>query len=986
MKIRFPRPLILVLVALASLFGSCSDAAAQPSKVFAPRKPTPPVVKESLNPHSPATQRTAVGGLWMTSPTLKSSIYIRNVVETDPITVTPILYLSNGEKYRLTDVTVEPAGIAIIGINEQLQGKGISSWATLSGYVELDYVWYWDPFCATVRNVDTAHSLIFTFALRPSLPLIQAHNSKPIIPAATHTMEGMWWKQESNVTGFVTLANLSSEPTEASVHVTDSEAKSIDVHRVTISPHGMKTVKLPELQSVGSNQGGVRIVSSRTTDTLVVNGVLEDPAVGYSATMPFALAPADLSEPLRPASVAELGLMTGAADPMMLFPAGTTFTPYSILRNVTDVAISLTPTLWWMEAGAPRSVQLSKIVLLPYQTQNLDMKAVLLAFGGKAFNGDFNLIFEGDTRRFGLLLASGSVDQTDNYVFEVLPKGVGESTSKSLQYWSTGNGDDTMVTVWNPADEAQDFIFRLFFSGGHYSLPLRLGARVSRTFNVSEIVRTQVPDPDGNIIPASSHEGGAQILGSHAENESIIVAVEAGVYNVRKATCAVICMECDGLTTVFMNPSTFTVASGSTQQLHFFANYNTGGYEDMTSYSTWTSNSPSVAGVIDGDVAGVSPGSTSVMADTTYEWGIGAGYICVEEGIGCPTSYLVGSASGTVVDTTPTLTGIYPSDWNAGSTQSVTFTGQNFGTNVPTLNFSPGAGISYTVSSDNDTQIVANVKVASGTPNESVTVTVTSNGYGGSGFNGGGSGQSPTSSPVQANIHAPMNSPEVTVIAWVNGNAPDLKTLPTGANSQLITQLNSSPGSCAALVSVWALLGTQTDLQTSQDTAYANAWLVANSANTAPPATITPSAQFGGGNYRLFNDYGNGKGGYNVGITPDPCKTGVIPGWVEAGQPSQYMGASGTSPTGKVYQLAEGRIGRVGQAGSQTINNGRTVPWIWSVIEFDSSGNPTYSDVGMFPTYSVYSNGSLVKTYTQSAVADFVAKDQTYQRTPSQVQ
>ncbi|MGA7632450.1 MAG: hypothetical protein WCB11_16945, partial [Terriglobales bacterium] len=133
------------------------------------------------------------------------------------------------------------------------------------------------------------------------------------------------------------------------------------------------------------------------------------------------------------------------------------------------------------------------------------------------------------------------------------------------------------------------------------------------------------------------------------------------------------------------------------------------------------------------------------------------------------------------------------------------------------------------------------------------------------------------------------------------------------------------------------------------------------------------------------NDFGNGTGFYNVGITPDPCNTGLIPGWVAKGQPSQYMGASGTSPSGEVYQLAEGRIGTVGQLGSETINGGRTVPWIWSAIEFNSSGTPTYSNVGMFPTYSVYVNGNLVATYPQSTVAAFVAKDQTYQLTPSQI-
>jgi hypothetical protein len=98
------------------------------------------------------------------------------------------------------------------------------------------------------------------------------------------------------------------------------------------------------------------------------------------------------------------------------------------------------------------------------------------------------------------------------------------------------------------------------------------------------------------------------------------------------------------------------------------------------------------------------------------------------------------------------------------------------------------------------------------------------------------------------------------------------------------------------------------------------------------------------------------------------------------------MGASGTSASGKFYQLAEGRVGSAGQAGSETINFDRTVPWIWSVIEFDSQLTPTYSDHAIFPTYSVYLDGSLVATYPQSSVATFVLKDQTYQRTPSQVQ
>jgi len=52
-------------------------------------------------------------------------------------------------------------------------------------------------------------------------------------------------------------------------------------------------------------------------------------------------------------------------------------------------------------------------------------------------------------------------------------------------------------------------------------------------------------------------------------------------------------------------------------------------------------------------------------------------------------------------------------------------------------------------------------------------------------------------------------------------------------------------------------------------------------------------------------------------------------------------------------------------------------------LEFDAKGNPYYRDVAMFPTYSVYVNGSLVQTYNQSAVSTFIALDENYYPLPS---
>jgi hypothetical protein len=76
-----------------------------------------------------------------------------------------------------------------------------------------------------------------------------------------------------------------------------------------------------------------------------------------------------------------------------------------------------------------------------------------------------------------------------------------------------------MVTLWNPADEAQDLVFTMTFVGGYYQLPIHLEPRSTRTFNLSEV--GQIPDADGNIIPAGVHEGGAKLSGIHDDNENI---------------------------------------------------------------------------------------------------------------------------------------------------------------------------------------------------------------------------------------------------------------------------------------------------------------------------------------------------------------------------------------------------------------------------------------------------------------------------------
>lgn len=655
-----------LLIALASF--------AQQPKVLAPHKPIAPKVPKSLEHHEPGVPRSMVGGFWMIDANRKASIYLKNDLETAPLTVTPSLYLSNGARYKLDPVTLEESGTAVISINEALAKHGISSWATLSGYVEVEYTWAWDPICVSVTSIDPVHSVIFTTGVQPSVVAdLSKRMTKPQVEGM-YAVDGMWWKPEAGVTGFVALSNTAAEAVSARVQASDSAGRVLGDYAVRVSPHGTKIVALRALEKVPvGSAGGLRVLHTGTVEGLLINGQLEDQSSGYSANLPFHYSFTSTPQPTGPEAYAELGLMTGAADPMMQFPAGTVFTPFSVARNVSDQPISVTPSVYWMQGGTARSARLKPFTLLPAEAQNLDVPRLLADAGLQDFNGSVNLILEAEGKPRALLLASGSVDQKNTYVFQVLPRGVQESNAKTISYWSTGNGDDTMVTVWNPADESQDYRFALFFAGGHYRFPIHLEPRSTRVFNISEIIQNQIPDEDGNIIPATVHEGSAKISGSHADNEEILVALDAGTYNVRKATCSYYCISCDGEVLAFAIITPFSMAKGGTRQLTFSAQDNHG--NQYSTSGTWSSSKTSVAtvGSNSGLVTAVSPGTSTFYASTTGD--IFNFSYCAYDPF-CPdVSSFQGSGGGNVP---PTITGLSPPSVVVGTSGVWRISGSGF--------------------------------------------------------------------------------------------------------------------------------------------------------------------------------------------------------------------------------------------------------------------------------------------------------------------
>ena len=940
--------------------------------------PSSQVTPRAARPkQKPALPQELFCPLWRIDHTFEATIRIKNELVIGPMTVAPVLFMADGTEFDLAPLTIESTDVVTISINDALQQVPASVQPHVSqfGSAALRFLYGWNAVSGSIQSIDRPRSLTYQYPFVQSMSMGSSHQ----------VLEGLWWKHDPGVDGFIALSNTTATPTEAHIGLSDTRGLDGPGRVLTVPAHGTRWAQFSALDPIRLRdaRGGITVSWEGETNGLIVAGGLENASEGFSAPMVFRTLRSGKSaeQAIRYASV---GIMVGSPDPMMGFPEGTKFTPYAVLRNGDSKPLDVQPALYYLQGMATVTLSVQRFTLLAHQTTSLDVYSLLEAAGVKTYSGTIHLEFSYQGDPGALIIAAGSVDQSGTYVFDVAAKGINQDRGKRISYWENGGGTDTMITLWNPESSPQSLLVSLYFHGGTYRVPVQLNAKGTYMFNISELAMAQKPDQDGHILPRDAKIGSALVTDAKNRLNRVTIVVTAGAFNVQTATCGEQCSGCDDVQDLeIYGPS---VPIGDTGQWNADCTWPDGSVTDCTGDVYWSSYNTSVATFSDnayGEVFGIAPGAANIEVELDETI---TDSMCYTQGY-CDYYSAYASGTVTVLDSTPLLSGIDPSDWTAGNTTQVTFSGQYFGTNAPTLSFSPSAGISYSLSSYNDTQIVASVTVSAGTPDEQVTVSITNNGYGGNSFNGTSAGESPTSPSVYATVHSPINSPEVTVIAWVDGTASDLQNLPGGANQTLVTDLNSNPTSCGTEIFFWSVVGVPTDIHSSTDQAYANAWLVKYSANPAPPATITPTDQLNAGNFRLIGDFGNNKGFYKVGVTPDPCGTSVpksILNWIGAGQPSPYMGASGTSPSGQIYQLQEGRVGKLGQQGSETLN-GRTVPWIWSVIEFDSSGNPTYSDHGVFPTYSVYVNGSLAATYAQSTVASFVLKDETYQRTPSQI-
>ncbi len=139
------------------------------------------------------------------------------------------------------------------------------------------------------------------------------------------------------------------------------------------------------------------------------------------------------------------------------------FQPYAVLRNNTNAPIRAKVTANYLNGKEAAEVFLGDIDLTAKAIKQIRMEPLLANAGLAKLNGYVNLTISFQGHHGDILISTGSVDQTKNYVFAVPAMPEQHTQGKIFCYWQLVNDTDTMLTLWNYTSRYQDLVLTFVY-------------------------------------------------------------------------------------------------------------------------------------------------------------------------------------------------------------------------------------------------------------------------------------------------------------------------------------------------------------------------------------------------------------------------------------------------------------------------------------------------------------------------------------------
>ncbi len=570
-------------------------------------------------------------GLWRTDGGFVSTIHIKNSLITAPLMVTPSLFTPDGSQLTLPAVILPAGGEADVNINRALNAILPPGAAPAHGSAELSYTWS-SPghVVASMQMLDAGRSLIFTDAFQPPQVVQPVGVGAPIPDPgpAPHRIEMLWWRHDPGVHGLLSLANTSGQDLDVSYQITGSSGAPLPAKSVALGPHQSQLLDLSgqiaQIRGYLASSGGITINYRGIMGQLLVAGLLENNAEGYSDHMPYGFH--DRGGAAASYRYAAPGLLVGMPDPALGFRPSLRFQPYLVLRNAGAAPLDVHVTLCWQPEGsqdgtasAPADSSdryaLPPLRFAPGGSAQVDMQGILSAAGLAGFDGSVNVMVSFTGHEGDLIVAAGSVDLSGSFVFAVLPEPVQRSFGKRESYWATGGGYDTMITLWNTGATAEDILVRLRYAdgSGRYTLPVHLAPMASETIDLWQLIASGRADHKGRQFQMTEQSGSMSFESADSHTTWLHLNAEVAVYNPANGTCGCYCDPCCTYDNFGLSPATLLLDVNGKLSIQPFGCYCNGQQDVLIATITVTNTQVTVYS--GGELVGVGPGETTINVE-----------------------------------------------------------------------------------------------------------------------------------------------------------------------------------------------------------------------------------------------------------------------------------------------------------------------------------------------------------------------------------
>ena len=371
-------------------------------------------------------------------------------------------------------------------------------------------------------------------AINPQLSLV--HESVMVehdpgrsdIPAV---LNGLWWGLGAGRAATVMVSNTSASAQTAQVYLDIGGQRQNLPTPLSFVPYETKVLDITQLlTSVGVDPaqaptGGITIVQSGDTPSLIAAGRITDPTSGFSSTIHFPSPDVELASALH-----ATGVPIGVPSSDSPFVGAGTFTPHVVVRNLLASAQTVTVTLEYPQpptgtgpvpapldpfaaqdgTHSPATAQslVTTTTVPPYTTQDISLAAMSSAFPAALPFASVRIQYSGAP---GSLEAEvPSVESAGNMVVDSIVQNEGNGWAGSgANPWHLDQDTESILFLTNASDQPAHIGFSVTASGSptYYLTKLLLNPHETRAIDIRKLRDAQKPDFRKNLIPAGATDG-----------------------------------------------------------------------------------------------------------------------------------------------------------------------------------------------------------------------------------------------------------------------------------------------------------------------------------------------------------------------------------------------------------------------------------------------------------------------------------------------